>query len=66
MFGLLPSEEVLRANTFDLMVVDVLAAYDEYEMTKAQGAKADPDKLTNFYSEDTLKEMVERSREQNK
>ena len=46
------------------MVVDVLASYDEYEMTKAQGINADPDKLTGFYSEESLKEMVERSREQ--
>lgn len=52
-FGLLPHEVDQRATTYDLMVVDVLATYDEFKKNKG-----DP----SLYKEDDLVKLVEQSK----
>jgi hypothetical protein len=66
MFGLLPHEVLQRANTFDLMVVDILATYDEYERVKLQGAGAKAEDWEKFYATDDLQSLLESTREQHK
>jgi len=36
-YGMLPSQVILQANTYDLMVMDVLAVYEQYQQDKADG-----------------------------
>jgi hypothetical protein len=58
-YGLLPSEVVTRATTFDLMVTDVLATYESYEYHKAQGKLMPTD---GAYEEEELKAILEKAR----
>ena len=58
-FGMLPSEVAERATTYDIMINDVLAAYDNYQQQKANG-KVDPSVYQ--YTEAELKAMMEQSR----
>ena len=56
---MLPSEVALKATTFDLMVVDVLATYDKYESYKARGEVMPMD---DAYSVDELQEILNKAR----
>jgi len=58
-YGMLPSMVEKHATTFDIMVTDMLATYDNYQQQKANG-KIDP-KLYGF-SQDELMSMVEQSK----
>lgn len=52
-FGMLPHQVEQNATTYDLMIVDVLATYDEYQKNKDN---------PSFYKEDDLKSILEQSR----
>lgn len=54
---MLPSEVAARATTFDLMVTDALATYEQYEYYKSQGKVMPQD---NAYSEQELLQMMEK------
>lgn len=56
---MLPSEVAARATTFDLMVTDALATYEEYEYYKSQG-KVMPQE--NAFSEDELLAIMEQAK----
>jgi len=56
---MLPSEVALKATTFDLMVVDVLATYDKYESYKARGEVMPMD---DAYSVDELQDILNKAR----
>ena len=58
-YGMLPSEVAARATTFDLMVTDALATYEEYEYYKSQG-KVMPQE--NAFSEDELLAIMEQAK----
>jgi ribosome maturation protein Sdo1 len=66
MFGMLPHEVLERANTYDLMVVDVLASYDEYDRIKKQGTNASPEDLEKIYAAEDLQQLVDITREHGK
>lgn len=52
-YGLLPSEVVARATTYDLMIADVYTTWQNYQQN--------PDKLGTAKSED-LEQILERAR----
>jgi hypothetical protein len=56
---LLPSEVLVRATTFDLMVTDVLATYETYESYKQAGQVMPQD---DAYSVDELQAIMEKTR----
>lgn len=58
MYGMLPSEIIQRATTYDLMVTDILATYENYEYEKASG-KVDYNKV---YKEEDLMKLLEKSK----
>lgn len=58
-YGLLPSEVAARATTFDLLVTDALATYEEYEYYKSQG-KVMPQ--NNSFTEQELFAMMEKAK----
>jgi len=55
-YGMLPHEVEQRATTYDFMITDVLAAYENYMNAKknAKGGTIDP-KLYNLSTEQLLK-----------
>jgi hypothetical protein len=53
-YGILPSEVVSRATTFDIMITDVYATWENYQ--------SNPNAMTNF-SQEQLAEIVKRGRE---
>lgn len=57
-FGLLPSEVAQRATTYDMMINDVLATYDNYAQQKANG-KVDPSVYQ--YTDEELLAMMGKS-----
>lgn len=52
-YGLLPSEVVARATTFDIMVADVVTAWERYQQN--------PNDPGN-YSQEDLQTIVERAK----
>ena len=58
-WGQLPSYVEQHATTYDLMIMDVLATYDNYQQQKASG-KVDPSIYK--FTDDELKAMLEQSR----
>lgn len=58
-YGMLPSQVELHATTYDLMVSDVLATYDNFQQQKANG-KVDP--TVYQFTDDELKAMMEKAR----
>lgn len=63
LYGLLPSDVAVRATTYDLMVTDILATYEHYQIVKSQG-NVDPEALNDMYNVDDLQFLLEKSREQ--
>jgi len=59
--GMLPSQVEKDATTYDIMVMDVLSTYENYQQQKANG-KVDPSVFQ--YTQDELKAMMEKSRGQ--
>jgi len=62
MYGLLPSEVAARATTYDLMITDILATYEQYEYNKAMGKGVEVKE--GDYTEDELMRIMEKAREQ--
>ena len=56
-YGMLPSEVVQRANTFDLMITDVMSSWENYHTEKALGKNPTPD-----LDVDTMQGMIEKVR----
>lgn len=56
-YGLLPSEVVARATTFDLMITDVLSSWEKHQMDQSTN-KVSPES----FSQDQLQEILEKSR----
>lgn len=46
-FGMLPSQVVEQATTYDLMIADVMGTWEEYQMKKASGKPVVPDLTTD-------------------
>lgn len=55
-YHLLPSEVLARATTFDIMVMDVMATWEDYHQKKADGSYV-PD-----VSEEELLKILEESK----
>ena len=58
-YGLLPSEALGRATTFDLYVLDLSARYHRHKQDQADGKVS---KLDKTYSNDELFEMLQNAR----
>lgn len=58
-YGMLPHMVEQQATTFDIMVTDILATYEQYQQQKASG-KIDP-KIYGF-SQDEMQSMMEKSK----
>ena len=58
-YGMLPSMVEQQATTFDIMVSDILATYDNYQQQKANG-KVDPS--IYGFSQNELKSMMEQTK----
>ena len=58
-YGMLPSMVEQQATTFDIMVSDILATYDNYQQQKANG-KIDPS--IYGFSQNELKSMMEQTK----
>ena len=56
-YGNLPSAVLTNADSFDLMVFDVAVTYEKLQVDKAN-KKVD----SSMYSQDELKEMLEKGR----
>ncbi len=59
--GMLPSHVEKHATTYDIMVMDVLNTYENWQQQKASG-KIDPSVYQ--YTQEELKAMMEKSRGQ--
>jgi len=57
-YGMLPSQIEQQATTYDIMITDVLATYENYQQQKASG-KVDPSVYE--FSQDELTKMMEQS-----
>lgn len=60
-YGLLPSEVMSRATTFDLYVIDLSARYERYRNEAAEGKSAPAPKLT----QDQMLDMLKKARSEN-
>ena len=56
-YGLLPSEVLARATTYDLMITDVVNSWEKHQMDKSRKTVD-----AESYSQDELKQMMEKSR----
>lgn len=59
-YGMLPTEALMRANTFDLYVMDAVLAFENYQHKKAMnnGREVLPE-----YTEDELVAMFNKNKE---
>lgn len=59
-YGMLPTEALMRANTFDLYVMDAVLAFENYQHKKAMnnGREVLPE-----YTEDELLAMLNKNKE---
>lgn len=58
-YGLLPSEVLRRADTFDLYVIDAALTFEQYQHKKAMNKGQVP---TDMYSNDQLLEMFNKGK----
>lgn len=58
-YGMLPSQIEQQATTYDIMISDVLASYENFQQQKASG-KVDPSVYE--FSQEELEKMMEKSR----
>ena len=56
-YGVLPSYVIEYANTYDLMIADVMSSWEEYQYNKAMGKPNIPS-----YTQDELKAMLNKSK----
>ena len=59
-YGMLPSQVLATANTYDLMITDVMSSWEEYQYDKAMNKN--PEKYVN---EDDMMEMLRKARDGN-
>ena len=59
-YGMLPSEAITRATTFDLFVLDASIGYENLVNARANGQEP-----SNQYTQDDLLSVVEKSRSRN-
>ena len=59
-YGMLPHQVNDHATTYDIMITDVLATYDNYMSQKNSGKTVDPSVYQ--LNEDEMKEMMENVR----
>ena len=57
-YGMLPSQIEREATTYDIMITDVLATYENYQQQKASG-KVDPSVYE--FSQAELESMLEKA-----
>lgn len=57
-YGMLPSQIERQATTYDIMITDVLATYENYQQQKASG-KVDPSVYE--FSQAELESMLEKA-----
>jgi hypothetical protein len=57
-YGMLPSQVEQQATTYDIMISDVLATYENYQQQKASG-KVDPSVYE--FNQDELQKMMEKA-----
>ncbi len=62
-YGLLPSEVLRKADTFDLYVIDAALTYENYQHKKAMNKGQVP---AEMYSTDQLVEMFNKGKENGK
>ena len=60
-YGMLPSEVIGRANTFDLYIMDMALAFENYHHKKSMNGGKDP---VPDYTTDELLAMVAKGKEQ--
>jgi len=60
-FGMLPHQVEQTATTYDYMIMDVLATYDEYQQAKSKSKTLDP----SIYKlkQEELQQLLRSSRE---
>lgn len=58
-YGLLPSEVLVRGDTFDLYVMDAALTYEKFQHDKAQNKGNIP---ASAYSEDQLLNMLKKAK----
>lgn len=58
-YGLLPSEVLARANTFDLFILDAALSYEQYHQKKAMNKGQEP---VENYSTDQLLEIFNKGK----
>lgn len=46
-FGMLPSQVIEQATTYDLMIADVMGTWDDYQIKKSSGKPVVPDLTEN-------------------
>lgn len=56
-YGLLPSEALARATTFDLTVLDISAKWENYQRAKAENGGRPP---TPELTQDQMMDMINR------
>lgn len=61
-YHMLPSDIVQRASTYDMMIMDVLATYENYAQQKATG-KVDPSVFS--YTTQELQQIMEKAHVKN-
>ena len=57
-YGMLPSQIEREATTYDIMITDVLATYENYQQQKASG-KVDPSVYE--FTQNELESMMEKA-----
>lgn len=59
-YGVLPSHVLVNANTYDLMITDVMSSWEEYQYDKAMNKN--PEK---YIDEDDMLEMLKKAKNGN-
>lgn len=59
-YGKLPHEVEQNATTYDLMIMDVLAAYDNYMAQKSKGGPVDP--KTYKFTQEELQQLLHKKK----
>jgi hypothetical protein len=57
-YGMLPSQVAANATTFDLMITDVYATWENYQLDKSSGKAP----KTSDYNIDDLKAIMEKTK----
>ena len=61
-YGMLPSEVIGRANTFDLYIMDIALTFENYHHKKSMNGGKEP---IPDYTQDELMAMIKKNKEMN-